>query len=154
ILLLTALPVLLILAGNRPSLGTALALSTSLLGLSLLVIYPLVTGATTKAVSERYLGREVTVGSALSEAWSSVGTLLLTQLVVGLMVTVGFMLLFVPGLLWMLSYALVPSVVMIEASDRSIVRSLHSITGNTKTAPVIMDRGDIRRRSWNLVKGN
>src|SRR5207248_5967021 len=123
--------------------------------LSALVIGPLVTGATTKAVSDKYLGNPVSVGSALKEAWSSVGTLLLTQLVVGLVVGLGLLLLVVPGILWLLSYSLVAPVIIIEASNRHVVRPVYSLTGEPKSAkPQIMDRSDIRRRSWELVKGN
>lgn len=156
IFLVSVLPVILPLTGNNPMIGVIAALSTALIGLlTLLVIYPLATGATTKAVSDKYLGNAVTIGSALKEAWGNVGTLLLTQFVVGIMVTVGFLLLIVPGILWMLSYSLVPPVIMIEASDRKISRQVHSLTGAVRgAAPLIMDRGDIRRRSWELVKGN
>lgn len=139
LLIVTAWPLLMVIAGSRPSIVAAATVSLGLTGLALLIIYPLVTAAITKAVSDRYLGNAVTVQSALKEAWASVGTLLLTQFVVGVMVAVGFLLLFVPGILWTLSYALVPSVVMLEASDR---RNMH------------MNRSEIRRRSWELVRGN
>ncbi|PYS38057.1 MAG: hypothetical protein DMG14_19105 [Acidobacteria bacterium] len=130
-------------------------LSSGLVGFAtLLVVYPLVTGATTKAVSDKYLGNPVTVGSALKEAWGCVGTLLLTQWVAAIIVGVGFLLLVIPGILWMLSYTLIAPVVMIEASDRRF-RQVYSLTGETKgMATQSMDRGDIRRRSWKLVKGN
>jgi hypothetical protein len=121
--------------------------------LTLLVIYPLVTGAITKAVSDKYLGNSVTIGEALKEAWSNVGTLLLTQWVAGLIVLLGLFLLVVPGILWMLSYSLIAPVVMIEASDPKR-RRVHTLTGESRVVPVILDRTDIRRRSWDLVKGN
>src|SRR5262245_43031440 len=157
ILLVSILTVVLVFSGSHPLLGILAAFSTALVGLlTLLLVYPLATGATTKAVSDKYLGNPVTIESALKEAWGNVGTLLLTQLVVGLLVVVGFMLLIVPGVLWMLSYALVPPVIMIEASDRRISRPVYSITGRDTitAAPPITDRSDIRRRSWQLVKGN
>jgi hypothetical protein len=155
-LFFSIIPVLFWPSGNNPILGLLVALSASLLGLlNLLIVYPLSTGATTKAVSDRYLGQDVTIRSALSEAWVNVGTLLLTQLVVGVLVFVGFILLVVPGILWMLSYALVPPVIMIEASNRKLSRQVYSITGDAKgTTPVIMERADIRRRSYQLVSGN
>src|SRR5262249_19880585 len=77
----------------------------------------------------------------------------LTQFVGGLVVVFGFMLLVVPGILWMLSYALVPPIIMIEASSRT--RKVFSLTGEPKgNAPLITDRRDIPRRSWELVRGN
>lgn len=97
-----------------------------------LIVAPLATGATTKALSERYLGREVTIGEALRAAWSRVGVLLLTQFIVGLIVILGFMLFIVPGILWMCSYALVAPVVMLETTNL----------------------GEVRLRSWELVSGN
>lgn len=100
--------------------------------IAMIIITPLITGATTRAVSDIYLGNPVTASSAISMAWSKAWTLLKTQLVVSLIVALGFMLLFVPGVLWFLSYALVAPVVMIEGS--SVGR-------------------EIRHRSWGLVKG-
>src|SRR5262245_15563396 len=154
--LVTILPRALRYVGGNALLSALLALSSALIGfVTLLVVYPLVTGATTKAVSDKYLGNPVTVGSALKDAWSCVGTLLLTQFVVGLIVFVGFLLLIVPGVLWMASYALVPSVIMIEANNRKMSRQVYSLTSETTSAtPQITDRGDIRRRSWELVRGN
>jgi hypothetical protein len=154
ILLLAFLPAAIPYIGRSSFLGAIAIFSTAIVGLlTQLIIYPLSTGATTKAVSDKYLGNPVTVGSALSEVWANVGTLLLTQFVVGLVVMVGFMLLVVPGILWMLSYALVPPVIMIEASSRT--RKVFSLTGKPKgNAPLITDRGDIRKRSWELVRGN
>src|SRR5262245_4012227 len=54
--------------------------------LSFLVLTPLATGAATKAISERYLGNDITTVAALKVAWSCVGTLLLIQIVVGIIV--------------------------------------------------------------------
>jgi hypothetical protein len=154
ILLISIAPLLLPLGGDHPFLALITLFSAGIIGLlTLLIVYPLATGATTKAVSDTYLGIPVTVGSALREAWGNVGTLLLTQFVVGVMIFVGFLLLIVPGILWMLSYTLVPSVIMLEASNRT--RHVYSLTGESKgSAPLLTDRGDIRRRSWELVRGN
>ena len=100
--------------------------------LAMLVIVPLITGATTIAVSEFYLGNQVTAGSALSAAWGKAWMLLKTQFIVGLIVAVGLVLIIVPGILWALSYALVAPVIMIEALSSS---------------------SEVRRRSWELVRG-
>jgi len=101
--------------------------------LGLIIVTPLVTGAATKAVSEKFLGNEVTALSALKFAWNYVWTLLLIQLVVGLIVFGGFLLLIVPGILWTLSYSLIVPVAVLENSSNRTV---------------------IRHRSWQLVKGN
>jgi uncharacterized membrane protein len=101
--------------------------------LAMLVIVPLITGATTAAVSDIYLGNMVTAGSALSAAWRKAWTLLKTQFIVGLIVGVGILLIIVPGILWALSYALVAPVIMIEGTTSG---------------------SEVRRRSWELVRGN
>ena len=156
ILVLTVLPVFLARAGSSPFLAVTAAISSMLIGLvALLVVYPLVTGATTKAVSDTYLGNPVTVGSALKVAWRRFGTLLMAQTVAGMIVLLGFILLVVPGILWMLSYTLIPPVVMIEAAERKGARPVPAPPGDPgRGTPRITDRGEIRRRSWELVKGN
>ncbi|HWP57102.1 MAG TPA: hypothetical protein VNL14_04330 [Candidatus Acidoferrales bacterium] len=93
---------------------------------------PVATGAATYAISERYLGREVTVGQALGRACRRLWTLTGAQIAVMVRVVIGFLLLLIPGILWWLSYALVVPVVLIEGR---------------KAAPSL-------RRSWELVKGN
>ena len=156
LLVLTVLPVFLVRTGSPPLLAVMVALSSMLIGLvALLIVYPLVTGATTKAVSDTYLGNPVTVGSALNVAWRKFGTLLLAQTVAGMIVLLGFILLVVPGILWMLSYTLIPPVVMVEAAEGKGARPLRSSPGDPgRGTPRITDRGEIRRRSWELVKGN
>ena len=154
ILFLTALPLLLLAGGTPSSWQILITLLSLLLWLATqLIIIPLVTGATTKAVSDKYLGNPVTIASALKEAWGCIGTLLLTQWVAGIIIAFGFLLLIVPGILWMLSYMLIAPVVMIEATDRRATQ-VHSLTGETRTVTRVMDRSEIRRRSWELVKGN
>ena len=149
LIVLSALPLLIASTGR-----TFQAIAVSLGGLvsliALLVIQPLVTGAVTKAVSDKYIGNPATAAASLKEAWGCVGTLLLTQFVAGLVVILGLMLLVVPGILWWLSYSLIAPVVIIEAAGRG--RQVLSLTG--RSVPVVMERSDIRRRSWDLVKGN
>jgi len=101
--------------------------------LSLLIVAPLVTGAATKAIGERFLGNEITAVEALKFAWNYVFTLLLIQIVVGLIVFAGFLLLIVPGIIWGLSYSLVSPITVLEKSK---------------------DGAAIRSRSWHLVKGH
>ncbi|HEY2382388.1 MAG TPA: hypothetical protein VGK48_14515 [Terriglobia bacterium] len=153
LIVIQAIPTLLINRRGSPVPLVAVLVSGLISLLTLMVVYPLVTGAITKAVSDKYLGNPVTTAGALAEAWGSVGTLVVTQVVAGLIIIGGFMLLIVPGILWALSYSLIAPVVMVEAADRK-TRRVYSLTGEPKTAPVTMDSAEIRRRSWNLVKGN
>jgi hypothetical protein len=97
----------------------------------MLIAQPLSVGATTYAMSERYLQHPVTIGEALRAAWKRYATLLWAQAIVGLVIMVGFLLLIIPGILWALSYALVAPVIMLE--------------------PVSARQG--RQRSWELVSG-
>jgi hypothetical protein len=97
---------------------------------SFLILTPLVTGAATKAISERYLGNEITVGAALKFSWGYVWTLLLIHFVVGIIVTVGTFLFVIPGVFFWLSYILVVPVTVLEN---------------------IRDGNRVRQRSWDLV---
>lgn len=103
-----------------------------LLMLWVTVALPLATGAATYAISERYLGNEVTAFQALKRALKRFVTLALAQLMVVVRVFFGLLLFIIPGILWSLSYALVVPVVLVEGQ---------------KAAPSL-------RRSWQLVKGN
>lgn len=100
--------------------------------LTAMIVVPLATGATTKAVSECYLGRPVTVGAAIKAALSRIVPLLVTQLIVGIIVVFGLFLFIIPGVVWWLSYQLVAPVTVLETSDLT----------------------RIRQRSWELVRGN
>ena len=118
----------------NPILGV-LAVLAGLVGflVSFLILTPLATGAATKAISERYLGNDITTIAALKFSWSCVGTMLLIQIVVGIIITFGIFLFFFPGVFWWLSYLLVPPITILEDAK---------------------DPGSIRRRSWRLVNGN
>ncbi len=100
--------------------------------ISFVIVTPIATGATSKAVSDTYLGNPVTVGAALKTAWGRIVPLLLAQLVAGLIITGGFILLFVPGVILSLYFALIAPVAILEKSGHA----------------------DIRRRSWTLVEGH
>jgi hypothetical protein len=95
------------------------------------IAFPIASGAATYAISERYLGNEVTIGEALGLALSRFWTLSLAQITATIRVMFGFLLLIVPGILWMLSYALIVPAVLIEGQ---------------KATPSL-------RRSRDLVKG-
>jgi hypothetical protein len=75
----------------------------------------------------------MTAVAALKFAWKYVVTLLLIQIVVGLIVFVGILLLVVPGIIWMLSYSLVAPITVLEKSRNGAA---------------------IRQRSWNLITGH
>lgn len=95
------------------------------------IAFPLATGATTYAVSERYLGNEVTIAEALRRGLSHFWPLSIAQITATIRVLCGFLLLIVPGILWMLSYSLIVPAIVIEGQ-----RALPSL-----------------RRSRDLIKG-
>jgi hypothetical protein len=78
------------------------------------IAFPIAAGAATFAISERYLGNDVTIGTALRRGLSSFWTLSWAEITATLRMFIGLLLLIVPGILWMLSYALIVPVVLIE----------------------------------------
>lgn len=94
------------------------------------IAFPIAGGAATYAISERYLGNDVTIGEALRLALSRFLTLSVAQITATIRVMFG-LLLIVPGILWMLSYSLIVPAILIEGQ---------------KATPSL-------RRSRDLVKG-
>jgi hypothetical protein len=96
------------------------------------IAFPIASGAATYAISERYLGNEVTVGEALRLALSRFWTLSIAQITATIRVMFGFLLLVVPGILWMLSYALIVPAVLIEGQNAtpSLRRSRELVKGH------------------------
>jgi hypothetical protein len=88
-------------------------------------------GATTYAISERYLGNPVTIGDALRRGLSHFWPLSIAQINATIRVMFGFLLLIVPGILWMLSYSLIVPVILIEGQKAipSLRRSRDLIKG-------------------------
>ena len=95
------------------------------------VAFPIASGATTFAISERYLGNEVTIGEAMRRGLSYFVSLSIAQITATIRVMFGFLLLIVPGILWMLSYALIVPVVLIEGQKAlpSLRRSRELVKG-------------------------
>ncbi|HEV8719302.1 MAG TPA: hypothetical protein VGW77_01530 [Candidatus Binatia bacterium] len=95
------------------------------------IAFPIASGAATYAISERYLGNEVTIGEALRLALSRFWTLSIAQITATIRVMFG-LLLIVPGILWMLSYALIVPAVLIEGQNAtpSLRRSRDLVKGH------------------------
>jgi len=94
--------------------------------------FPIASGAATYAISERYLGRDVAIGDALKQGLSRFWTLSVAQIIVSIRVMIGFILLIVPGILWMLSYSLVIPAISVEGqkSGASVRRSRDLVHGH------------------------
>lgn len=96
--------------------GSAGGMVLGLLGVFVwaFVFMPLATGAITYAVSEQYLGRRISIGQSYSRAAGHLGTIVGSGFLVGMVVLLGLILFIVPGILFILSYAVVIPVVVIE----------------------------------------
>ena len=95
------------------------------------IAFPVASGATTYAISERYLGNDVTIGDALRRGLSHFWPLSFAQITATIRVMFGFLLLIIPGILWMLSYSLIVPAIIIEGqnSTSSLRRSRDLIRG-------------------------
>jgi hypothetical protein len=82
--------------------------------LALLLLQPIIMAAITHAISENYLSRSVTFGSALRFALSIVLPLVGTWLLSSIVVVAGFALLVIPGLILVLAFAVLTPVMVTE----------------------------------------
>ena len=98
----------------------------ALFGMALLfvieiVFYSASTAATVVIVSDSYLGREVTIGAAVQRVFDRfgavLGVVLLQGLLIGLGFTIGIILLFIPGFLFLAWYFASTNVVMVEGKS-------------------------------------
>ncbi len=96
------------------------------------IALPISVGAATYAISERYLGAEITAAQALTKAFRLLWTMSVAQVMAGLRIMFGFVLFIVPGILWSLSYMLIVPAIMVEG----------------------LRAGPSLKRSWHLVKGH
>jgi Membrane domain of glycerophosphoryl diester phosphodiesterase len=81
--------------------------------LSVVVLNLVATAATVFIVSESYLGRPITAREALRRATPSMGRILVCSLLMALVVGLGFLLLFIPGIILGVGLALaIPAVVL------------------------------------------
>jgi hypothetical protein len=137
----------------------------SLLGLlAIFIISPLVAGATSMAISDVYLGHSATAGAALAASWRKAWTLLINQIVVGLIsaglfLAVAFVLGVAAGVLTLVG---LPTVF---AGALFVVGFLAALAGFIPILipyllipPIVMIEGSnegrrIRQRCWELIKG-
>ena len=95
------------------------------------VAFPIAGGAATYAISERYLGNEVTIGEALRRGLGCFWTLSLAEITATIRMMFGILLLIVPGILWMLSYSLIVPAILVEGQKAmpSLRRSRDLVKG-------------------------
>ena len=122
------------IGGNLPSRDGGLSTLVFQLVFMILwasIAFPIASGATTFAISERYLGNDVTIGDALRRGLSHFWPLSIAQITATVRVIFGFFLLIIPGILWMLSYSLIVPVILVEGQKAipSLRRSRDLIKG-------------------------
>ncbi|HET9065227.1 MAG TPA: hypothetical protein VFN22_05370 [Gemmatimonadales bacterium] len=136
--LVTIAAVLQILPGLLGVYLEVTGLSTTNLGLMLLVLFigfvfsSIAVAASTFVISGAYLGRQVTAGEAIPRALAFLLPLMVLSALSGLLITVGFLLLIIPGFIAIAGLALANAALVIE----------------TPISPM-----DAMRRSWELTKG-
>ena len=98
---------------------------------SSIILSPLGTAAILRVIAQEFLGKRVGFGEALKFGWSRYGTILLVSLMVGLVEFVGFLMLFVPGVIFSIWYAFAQQVVVVEhiKGGRALARSKELTTG-------------------------
>ena len=134
-------PFYLIMLAIESSVGVNLqdrsgALTTLLFQVAFMVLwasiaFPVASGAATYAISERYLGKDVSIGESLRQGLGRFWTLSIAQFTATIRVLIGFILLIVPGILWTLSYSLIVPAVLVEGQNAmpSLRRSSELVKG-------------------------
>jgi uncharacterized membrane protein len=100
------------------------------------VVFPLTNAAIIYAVASCYLNRPITVGLAFQRARRIFLPLLGTTILLSLVVMAGFLLLFVPGIIFLLWYFLTIQVVVLEglSGQAALKRSRQLMKGNIGAA--------------------
>ena len=118
-------------SGGGGGIGRALLLG-AVAGLISAIISQLLTGALTRGAAGSLIGRPVDVGASYRYAFSRLGGLILLAILIAIVVAIGFVLLIIPGLIFL---------VLLSMSVPAFVIERKSVT-------------EAMSRSWNLVKGS
>lgn len=104
------------------------------------IAFPIAGGAATYAISERYLGNQVSIQAALRRGMASFWSVSIAQITVSIKVIIGFLLLIVPGVLWWLSYSVVVPTILVEGqkAQASLRRSRELMKGHRGKAFAIV----------------
>lgn len=117
-----------VLAAAEPTGGVAL------LSMIVTVVFEsLASAAVIAVVSERYMGRSITAGEALSRIWSRIGTVVGTSIVYSFIVAVGFLLLIIPGFYFATRFfAMMPAVVIENYNSSTSQKRSSQLTDGSK----------------------
>lgn len=107
--------------------------------LNALIISPLTNAAIVFATANLYLGRSASIGESFSRAVKLIIPLLITNILVGLAVFGGLILLIIPGLIFAFWFALSNHVVILEdiSGPKALGRSRQLMKGNVGTLIVL-----------------
>lgn len=106
---------------------------------SMIIVYPLTTGAMIHAVASEYLGKPTTVGASIGRALRVFFPLLWTSLIMFIFVYAGLLFCIIPGLYFLVRYSLSSHAVVLDelsgtaALKRSSSLLLHDRTKNYNT---------------------
>jgi hypothetical protein len=97
-----------------------------------IILSPLATAALLHMTMQEFVGRRKTVAEALGFATTRLGSLILTSLLVGLVVALGFLACIAPGVYFAVSYIFVGQVVVLEglSGGAAMSRSSNLISGH------------------------
>ena len=103
------------------------------------IINPITNAAILTAISRKYLGRSITAGEALGQAFRKLKWLILTNLYATLLIILGLILFVIPGIILMFRYWFTTHAVMIEDTygGKALKRSSTLIKGNVNKAVVL-----------------
>jgi hypothetical protein len=122
-------------------LGVILLSVTTLLAVALFLslVYPLGAGALVVNISGLYLGEELSAAESFRRVFRRLGHLLLSQSLATLVTFVGFVCFFVPGVLCLLWFALVPAIALLEdqTAAGTLRRSRSLMAGNLGRAVLL-----------------
>lgn len=97
-----------------------------------IVVLPLVQGALTYNISAEFLGESISAGASYRRAARRLLPMLGTQIAAGFVITLGYLLLIVPGVIFSIWYMIVQPIVLLEtlSGSRAMSRSHELMKGN------------------------
>jgi hypothetical protein len=100
--------------GQMPEFAMPALIVMGVMGLIVLILFPLSATAMTMALGDLYVGRPTSAGAAASQSWAILLPVVGTGLLSWILISLGFLLLVIPGIWLILSYWLLSQVMVIE----------------------------------------
>ena len=122
------------IAGQSAVHFNPLIFTVSMIGIILfaILVIPLCTAALVKNISATYLGEDLSAGKSYSRAAPRLLSLVWAQIVAGIVIAIGYVLLIVPGVIFALWFLLLAPVVVLEGigGGSALGRSRELMRGN------------------------